>query len=770
MKITIDNHGGAGAVDYTQSLCGSALKILRSLNQPTQCTFMVDTNASGLSVPVHFARVVISSDSSQILFTGYVSRSPAPVLRGMGVKGNIYVQQVGAVSDELLLNQQSVPATPGSTGIALALAMTSLTQRVDSSRISLATIATTNAVGYFAADAARDWSQNAGLLAAMARTSYRVINGQLTVQQIGTINHVFSEASGTLDVSSLSLAQVKTLANDITVCGETEPQAYVTDVFQGDGTTTTFTLTRKPIRVPSTKASMVNDSFGGPFLNSVLWNVVDPGSRLSLSAAGLAIHGGNGLDGQTTLSAVDNIEMAGALVLIAGGVQASGASDGYIACFYAGSILLPNLFAGFHVKQSAGVSVVTPVINGVETGASSAMVAGHAYSFRLRFYSNEMQRIASTYYVTGTTGQVAFGGGLLATAARVVFELQDTSGGVNQPPIVLYDGSASSAPGTCILAAVNSPAFVGSVQSISLEQTGSAWVTSSVSGAAAFTRRLGLATTGSDCNLTSAGSLTFYPTSVPQAGEIVTAIYRIGGASVARLLNAASITAQNTSTIPGVSRWIGSVTTPAARSSADCENAALALLSIATSAGAGWSGTYQAVNLQLTSDVWPGDGLAIQSAASAANVSVVARAVTITCQACVPEVLDYSIEFADDWAVDLSVKTSSSVPKSTWLPQTALAAPSSLASLSGLTVNVTTTQLTVTAGTTAPAGGGFEVRRVDWQFGAGSDGTLVLRSAVPNFSILRESAIEQYYVRMYDASIPRNYSRFSSAICVSVPL
>jgi hypothetical protein len=30
--------------------------------------------------------------------------------------------------------------------------------------------------------------------------------------------------------------------------------------------------------------------------------------------------------------------------------------------------------------------------------------------------------------------------------------------------------------------------------------------------------------------------------------------------------------------------------------------------------------------------------------------------------------------------------------------------------------------------------------------------------------------MEQYYVRMYDGSMPPNYSRFSSAIFVNVPL
>ena len=209
---------------------------------------------------------------------------------------------------------------------------------------------------------------------------------------------------------------------------------------------------------------------------------------------------------------------------------------------------------------------------------------------------------------------------------------------------------------------------------------------------------------------------------------------------------------------------------PGVNHTADCENAALALLAASTSPSAAWSGKYSIINAQQTSDIWPGDALAIQSAALNLTTSVIVRSVAITLVAEQPEMLIYATEFANDWAEALAIKTSAAVPKDTWLPQTAVTAPLSLPSLTNLVAAVTSMQINVTAGITAPSGGGFEVRRVDWQFGTGSDGTLVLRSTVPNFSILREAAIEQYFVRMYDGSTPPNYSRFSNAICASVPL
>ena len=221
------------------------------------------------------------------------------------------------------------------------------------------------------------------------------------------------------------------------------------------------------------------------------------------------MNGGNGVDGQTTLIAVDNMEMGGALVMTAAGVQVSAGSAGYIGCFYNGNAQLENLFAGFNVTQSGGQTIAVPMLNGVETGSSTTLTPGHAYSFRLRYYCTEMQRTLASYYVDGGAGQQLFGGGLISMPAQLVFEVQDTTGGVNEATIVLYDGPTSITPPTCLFCAVNSIAFTGSIQSMTLEQTGTAWVRSQEAGGSAFTRRIGLATAGADCKVETTAKLVF---------------------------------------------------------------------------------------------------------------------------------------------------------------------------------------------------------------------------------------------------------------------
>jgi hypothetical protein len=307
----------------------------------------------------------------------------------------------------------------------------------------------------------------------------------------------------------------------------------------------------------------------------------------------------------------------------------------------------------------------------------------------------------------------------------------------------------------------------GSMGYCRVTQAGTAWVVSTLSSGVSGTRLIGIAGEGVDCEISVTGKVTFFAGRIPVAGERVTFIYRARQRSVARLEDAASVATEAADGIPGTARWLGKVVRPAARSSIDCESAALAVLSSSASRAAALAGTYEAVNPE---DVWPGDVLAITSGAHTVNLIV--RQVRIEDGSAWPEALTYRIGFANDWAEGLGLTLSESIAADAWLPETALCAPSNvLANLQQLqVVSATGTALQVDAGTAPPAGGGFEVRRRDGDFGPGVDQDLVLRSPVRSFSIPREGQVERYYVRMYDGSTPPVYSRFSSAVFMNLPV
>ena len=782
MILTIDNLDGNGAIDYSNTLCADVpLTIERVLNMPSRCTGALDVGSSAnpgassvLLVPVRRGRVVVSSDSGAVLFTGYLATEPVPVYVGTGLAGPVYRVAFTAISDEWLLDKQTLTLTADGFTVLAGSLLQTLTSRTAAGLFTTAQVQSGKPIGVFTPEPSKPWSTNAAGIASSTYAAYRVLDGALSMNPVGSVTHSLDfdagQGDGTLQVAALKTSMAKELANDVTLSGQIEPSAYVSELFAGDGTTTLFTLSDDPFRV--SKPTLLTDSFNQSALNTQTWNVTDPGSHLTLGGAGLVLSGGNGFDGQTTLVAIDQVEIGGSLVIEAGNVQLTSPSDGVLCGLYSGATQRANCFAGYNVRQSGGSTVVTPFVNGVEVGTTYTLLSGHSYTLRIRLHSPEMQRVLQTYYARVDGSIQAFGGGLVSSPISLVFDLQDLGNASNTPATVLYDsavaGAVTSSPASCSFAAVDSIELTGSMGFCTVTQTGSAWVVSTLPGGATKTRLIGVAGEGVDCSLTTTGKITFFAGRVPVAGETVTVSYRLRSRAIARLEDAASIAAEAAGGMPGTARWLGKVLRPLARSSTDCESAAQAVLSFASSRAAAIAGSYASINP--TADVWPGDVLSI--IANRQTINVVVRRVAITDGNARPELLTYRIAFANDWAESLGVILSEAIAPDSFLPPTAQAAPGQvLANLQQLTVvSATATTLQLDAGATPPIGGGFEVRLRNWDFGPGVDQNLVLRTPVRSFSIPRSAQVERYYIRMFDASNPPLYSRLSSAVFTNLPV
>jgi hypothetical protein len=769
--LTIDNLNGAGALDYSATIAAdSPFTIERTLNAPSRCSGALDVGSAAnpggssmLPVPVRRGRVVVSSDGGTILFTGYLATEPVPLYVGVGVAGPVYRVAFSAISDEWLLDKQTLTLTGDGFAVAGGTLLSTLTNRIEAGLLSTSGVANDKVVGVFTPEPTAPFSVNAAGIASSAYASYRALDGALGLQTVGSTTHELDfdngDGGGTLQAATLKTAMVKELANDVTVSGEIEPSAYVSELFAGDGTTAVYTLSEEPLRL--TRPTLLTDSFNPAAFNSQVWNVTDPGSHLSLGSNGIMLSGGTGLDGQTTLTAIDMFELGGSLVLEAGNVQLTAPSDGVLCGVYAGPVERANCFAGFNVRQSAGATIVTPYINGTEVETSYTLLGGHSYTLRIRLHSPEMQRVRQTYYARVDGVIESFGGGVADSPIACVFELVDLGNASNTPATVLYDGLVPTSPASFTFALVDSILLTGSVGFCSVVQEGSAWIVSTLPGGMRQTRLIGAAGEGVDCQVSATGVVTFFAGRIPVAGEIVTMLYRTRTRAIARLEDAASIAAEAAGGVPGTARWLGKVVRPLARSSEDCEAAAQATLALASSRAAAIAGSYAAMN---PADVWPGDVLAITANGQAINVVV--RAVEITDGHSRPELLSYRVAFANDWAEALGITLSEAIAPDAYLPPAAATAPEQvLANLQELSVvSVTTTALQVDAGADPPTGGGFEVRLRDFDFGARVNQNLVLRSPVRSFSIPRSAQVERYYVRMYDASTPPLYSRHSSAV------
>src|SRR5271163_1763607 len=312
----------------------------------------------------------MTAANGTLLFTGYLATEAVAVYAGVGSAGSVYQYAFSAVSDEWLLDKQVVPLSGNGLAQPSGALLETLTQRVRAGLIATTGVNEGRSVGVFEPSDKEVWSVNAGLLAASTYAAYRVVSGVLTMQSAGTVTHALDfdtgvgTGGGAVAVAALKTSSVKELANDVTLSGAMEPAAYISETFVGDGTTTVFQLTEVPFKPTAANQKLLTDSFNAGSINPQIWMTTDPGSHIGLSGAGLTLTGGNGYDGQTTLTAIDAIEMGGSLVIEAGSVALNAGSQGILCGLYNGPVMTANCFAGYNVQQSGGNTVVTPVVNG----------------------------------------------------------------------------------------------------------------------------------------------------------------------------------------------------------------------------------------------------------------------------------------------------------------------------------------------------------------------------------------------------------------------
>jgi hypothetical protein len=769
MKIKIQGQDYTAAFDAARPLT-----IERRINEPSVCELWLSLPANGsLAAPARFGSLTVTGDDGTTYFTGYIAVSPFPEYSGMGLEGPRYRLAIQAVSDEILLDQLLMPPSAGMAENTAGDLLAGLLSHTGAASLLAPATSLITPVGAFTPEPGANWSKSAGQAASMSRAAYRALDGALTLSSVQTTVHPLNEADGSLSLENLTFtASVKrALANDVTVCGEDEPVAYVTEYFLGDGVTTIFNLAADPYFPTASQSTVISELFNEPQINATVWGVTGGLGYLTIGLGGLTMNGGNGIDGETMLTWIDPIEMGGTLLHEAVGVTLAPGSTGILAGFFATLMTASNCIAGLQATAEVGTGAVTlqPIVQGSVAGSTFALHPANQYTLRVRVHCAESNRIQAAYYSFGDSGVISAGGGGAIAPGKIQMEIQEFVNGVGATPVTVYDGAVTYLPGICFVAPASSINLIGTMRAVNLTNLGSGWVVSTPSSGGAYTRRVGTTAEAAECHLERAGKLTFYTGSAPVSGEQIAASYRTTGRAVGRAVNSASQTALAEAGSPSVATWIGSVIRPPARCSADCRNAALVMEQAAASVSALWSGMYKGNRASFAADVWPGDALLLNAPSTSLNAQVVVRAVKVSYNASYPDSVNYEISFANDWADDLAIKTSTTVPANTWLP--APISPAVLANLDWLTVTALSgSTVTVNTGVTPPSGGGFEIRLRDFAFMPGEDPTLVLRGSETSLTFSRISASDRFYIRMYDGSTPPNYSEFSTALFINLPL
>jgi len=768
MKITI------GGQDYTSALdAAHPLTIERKLNETSVCRLWITLPSGSPSTVVRNQPIQIVGDDGTYYFTGYVAATPLPECAGLGIEGLRHRLEIQAVSDECLLDQAGIVPPRDLAGMAAGPMIAELVAKTGCSALSTDTLSLAAPIACLATECGATFSTAARSVADQARASYRALNGSLALTSLPAAVHSMDEADGSLLVDNLSLSAStkRSLANDITVCGEHEPTTYVTEYFVGDGITTQFNLADRVFAPPGADSTLVRELFNEGQIDVRRWGNSGARGFLTLGAGGLAMQGGIGRDGETQLTWRGPVEMGGTLLLEAMGVALENGSAGVLAGFFVGDNMQPGCTAGFQVtaQQGSGSVTIQPLVLGSPVGAAYPVKPSNQYALRVRVHCPECHRAAAIYRSYDDSGVIAEGGGSNAAPANLQFEIQEYVNGVAAMPVTLYEGQIANLPGTCTVVAASSVNLFGSMRAFNLSNLGSGWVRATPPNGSPTARRVGASTQSAECAVESSGRLVFYPGFAPAAGERIEVSYRAMGRALGRAVNTASQQQLTDAGLPSVSAWIGAVTNPLARSSQDCRNAASAMVRAAASASALWSGTYKCASVTLDSDVWPGDALAINVPSAAMDSQLIVRAVKLSYHASLPDIVGYEIGFANDWAEDLAIRTSSAVPADAWLP--AVVAPTYLPNLNGLdVVDLSGQSITINTGVASPAGGGFEFRRRDNCFMRGIDADLVMRSSQPTMTFSRLSVWDRFYIRMFDNSNPPNYSEFSAALIFNLPL
>jgi len=520
---------------------------------------------------------------------------------------------------------------------------------------------------------------------------------------------------------------------------------------------------------------LVDEEFEGAALDPLRWTEIDPGNALSVLSGKLQVAGGTGIDGQTTVAAIEQTELGGALLLQHGEFIFTAASNLVAGGLYTGAIAIANCFAGFRITPSGGQSAIQALINGVATGPTITTIANHRYGLTTRTYAVEAFRRQQVFHSSAHPAGNPRGGATIASDVRLVLEVHDidpaSPGSQAAPSTVLYDAVLTAAPGFCTFALLDVLAAHCTVSFARLARVNDAEVRSQIPGGAYRTRLVGVLADGGECQVLSLPALQFFSQYPPVASEKIVVRYRSRSRALVRIVDPVSIAAHAVAGDDGIRSALRTVTSPSPRTSTDCENAALALLDDSTTQA--WSGQYSVWSDFLDADVWPGDALAINVPSRAAAFSAIVREVELECTDLAGDGSRYRIAFANEAAQPLGFEFAAGRLNEE-LDVTATPATSGTTYIADLAAaeitDATSTTVNIDAGNAPPVGGGIEVRRSDRNWGLEDDRDLTGRFTTRTFTVTRLTRTVDFYLRQYDNSSPPKYSRSSTLLHLGWPL
>jgi hypothetical protein len=798
IKLEIDNGDLRGRVDvtrYVASPAQSPIVLRERINQPALVDFTLLPADGEFTPPRRGAYVRLTGLADALppggprvpgaLFTGYITSEPAAEFLGVRHAAPVHGYRCQATSEEYLLNVRRIGLLPPFLNQSAGQILKLLTGQLLPGRFDTSNVAPGPIVPYFRPEPDAAWSDVARELAERSGYFYRVLDGKIFFQPVDTepAGVEIDERDPHFRPDALEVTPLASpVQNDVTVFGDTEPQAAVVEYFVGDGFASRFPLAAPVYGAES--ALLLADDFTAAAIDSSRWQESDPLNSITPFEGRLNVTGGTGALGETYLLAQQAIELGGELEMIHGEFEIVAPGAGILGGLYSSPQLTPaNCLLGFDVSPIAGTARFRALVNGSVQPAEVIAQAGHTYVLLARLSADAPHRSEQTF----PGADASYGGAAIPASARVTLLVRDFDETIPSAPVetVLYDATLAALPAFALYAPVNSADLHVAANFLQISRPIQARLETQAPGQPPRVRTLGFGIAGQDATITSdplsnQWALEFYEDTIPSRGEHITLEYRAAGRARARVRNAASVAQEAAASgDDGVRAAVLDALSPQPRTSREAELAAQAWLSEHTALR--FEGRY--TTWSDFADGWPRAGrrMQVNVASRYPEFAALVRGVVSEFREHSTERVLHTLEFGQPSRFEELLRAF--VPREGLLEareQGALA-PVDSSQLDTQYLNESPAARLTTVFSTAfaiemtvppPSGGHYEVRRTDagWSRN-GADGTaqnLLGSFAAQTFVLPRISRNAVFWIRPVDSAGAT--SRFSAVIAVHYPL
>ena len=560
--LEIDNGDNLGRVNYTRTLVSleQSPAVLRDrMNLPALFDFVLAPANAQFIPPRRSAYVRLTGLTDALppggpripgpLFTGFITNEPVIEFLGARSGGPVYGYRYQATSEEYLLNIKRLGVLPPFLNQTAGQILRLLTEQLQPGRFDATGIADGAVIPFYAPAPATSWSDIARELAERSGFVYRVLNGKIFFDAVSAqpASVVIDERDRRFRPESLEVTPLgNPIQNDVTILGGTEPQAFVTEYFVGDGFTSRFVLAAPVYGAESSR--LMADDFTGLSIDTNRWQEVDPANNIQIFEGRLNITGGTGTIGETTLLAHQAIELGGELEVLHGEFEFTVASTGILGGLYSSAALVAaNCLLGFDVSAISGTSRIRPLVTGTVQPAEILAQANHHYVLLTRLSADRVHRIDQTFSSMSAT----FGGASLPATIKVTLLVRDIDPAdpANPLDIILHESTLTTLPVFAFYAPVNSADLHVVANFLQVTQPIQASLFMQAVGGLLQVRSLGFGVAGQDATITAdpnqnQWALEFYEDTIPARGEKITLRYRAAGRARARVRDAASIVSE----------------------------------------------------------------------------------------------------------------------------------------------------------------------------------------------------------------------------------